>query len=154
MSAQPKIEPVSDFTVMMVPQEYCAYEWPSVCDLLEPAVKRSHGRWTMRDLLQTLCTGGQQLWIVRNREDEIVAALTTQFVQYPSRNMLAIQFLGGEGFDDWNDGFLDVIEHFARDIGCHGIEAPARFGFWPFFKRRGYDKSYCTYECSFTEDKS
>jgi hypothetical protein len=96
--------------------------------------------------------GEQQLWITRDDDDNIVAALTTQIVNYPSRTLLSVQFLGGHGFDEWSNGMLDLLEAFARDANCSGVEAVGRFGFWPFFKKRGYTKAYCTYECEITEE--
>jgi hypothetical protein len=46
----------------------------------------------------------------------------------------------------WNNPLLDELERYAEDCQCHGVEAAARFGFWPFFKGRGYGRSYCLYE--------
>lgn len=136
---------------MMVPPEFCPTEWSNVHDLLQPAIERSGGRWTMSDLLLALCTANQQLWITKEG-DEIVAAMTTQIVDYPSKRMLAVQFLGGRDFDEWSNDLLSLLERFAIDMSCHGIEAVGRFGFWPFFKGRGYKKSYCTYQRDFSEE--
>lgn len=136
---------------MLVPTAFCPTEWPNVHDLLEPAVERSNGRWTMGDLLLALCMGDQQLWITKE-DGKIVAALTTQIVDYPSSRMLAVQFLGGKQFDEWSHSLLTLLEEFAKDSQCNGIEAVGRFGFWPFFRSRGYMKAYCTYQRNFFED--
>ncbi len=139
-------------TVLLVPTEYVPMEWPRIYDLLKPAVDRSNGRWNMQAVLSILCTGGQQLWLVL--ENEIpVGAMTTQIVEYPRKRLLAIHFLGGKGFDEWGDEILSAAERYAADAGCQGIEIGARFGFWPFLKRRGYRKAYCIYERDFSEDK-
>lgn len=138
-----------NLNIMLVPTEFVPHEFPRVYDMLKPAVDRSGGRWTMKDLLQALCLGHQNLWIVRDDEGECQSALTVQVVDYPSSRMLAVQFLGGVGFDEWSDGMLEMLENFAYDSGCTGIEAVGRFGFWPFFKRHGYSKAFCTYQKDF-----
>jgi len=125
--------------------------WATVSDLLRPAVDRSDGRWTIQALFHALYTGGQELWVGYD-ENKIVLALTTQRVTYPNCSMLAIQFLGGSGYDEWNDDLLAMIETHAKKVGCDGIEAVARFGFWPMFKRHQYVRSHVTYEKIFSEE--
>lgn len=149
---EPALSIVESYQHMMVPTSFCPTEWPNVHDILEPVVERSGGRWTMADLLLALCMGDQQLWITKDANGEIVAALTSQIVDYPSKRMLAVQFLGGKQFDDWSHDLLSMLEAFAKDAGCHGVEAVGRFGFWPFFKSRDYKKSYCTYQRELFEE--
>lgn len=136
--------------VALVPQGFVPHEWPVVHDLLQKAVNRSHGRWSMEALLRALCVGDYHLWIVKDCGD-VVAAGVTQFVDYPHIRMLSIHFLGGTGFENWGDELLVTFERFAKDTGCGGVEAVGRFGFWPFFKRHGYDRSYCTYDTVFED---
>ena len=151
-TAQDSVIPISkaevEYRYTLVPMEHCTSIWKYVRDLLAPAVERSHGRWTMEYLLAALATGTQNLWVAYDDEGYLRAAMTTQIICYPNNKMLAVQFLGGDGFDEWGDGMLSTIEDYARTCGCDGIESCARFGFWPFFKRRGYDRSYATYEIS------
>ena len=127
----------------------CPDLWGEIYSLLKPAVDRSHGRWTMEHLFAALYSGQQQLWVGYSQEHEINSVLTTQIVRYPNSKMLALQFLGGTGFDDWSDGRLSVLMNFAKDCECAGIEAVARFGFWPMLKKRGFKRSYVTYELIF-----
>jgi hypothetical protein len=144
MSAQ--LAPVpAEAEIYLVRPDGIPAEWPLIDDLLTPAVERSNGRWSMPALLHSLCLGDHHLWIVRE-QNKPVAAAATQFVDYPHQRMLSVQFLGGTGFDEWGDQLLDTFERFGRDAGCNGLEAVARFGFWPFFKKHGYARSYCTYE--------
>ena len=144
MSAKLQVVP-SRIGVFLVPVEFVPREWAAIHDLLEPAVERSAGRWTMKSLLQSLCVGHLHLWIIRDGS-EVVAAATTQFVEYPHRKMLSVQFLGGKGIEDWIDELLIMFERFSRDTQCDGVEAVARFGFWPTMKRNGYSRKYCVYD--------
>jgi hypothetical protein len=144
-------EPKEKYKFVLVPTDHCVAIWNSVRDLLEPAVERSHGRWTMEHLLAALCTGHQSLWVGYDSEGYLRIAMTTQIVTYPGTKLVSIHFLGGTGFDDWGDDVLALMERYAGDCGCDGVEAVARFGFWPLCKSRGYDRSYVTYEL-FLED--
>ncbi len=137
--------------VFLVPPEFVPAEWPGVYPLLNRAMERSGGRWSMPALLHAMCVADYQLWVVR-QDGNLVAAAGTNYAVYPHRRLLAIQFMGGDGFDQWGDDLLSTLERYAQDTGCDGIESVARFGFWPIFKRHGFDKSYCMYD-RFFEDK-
>jgi hypothetical protein len=140
--------------IAYVPAEYIPLEWINVYKLLQPAVERSGGRWTMDSLLLALCVGDQVLWVSRDENKVIASALTTQIVNYPNKRILAFQFLGGKGFDKWSDNMLSRMEQYAKDTDCDGMEAVGRFGFWPFFKKRGYERAYCTYQKMFQRKDS
>ena len=77
---------------------------------------------------------------------ESKGCVTTQIVNYPNSQMLAFQFLGGEDFDGWYPDMLKILEAFALDGGCNGVEGTARFGFWKWLEKDGFDKSYAVYE--------
>lgn len=139
------------YTFSVVPPVRVPYEWPGVYNLLAPAVERSGGRWTMGDLLVSLCTSVYTLWIGYDSTGIVKAAAATQICSYPRCKMLSIQFLGGSGYDTWCDELLTLFEKYAKDAGCHGVEATARLGFWPLFKRRGYDRSYAVFETTFED---
>ena len=123
--------------------------WGDVYDLLKPAVDRSDGRWTMEHLFSALYSGQQQLWVGRDEDHKINCVMTTQIVHYPNSKILAFQFLGGEDFNDWSHDRLSTLMGFAKDCGFAGIEAVARFGFWPMLKKRGFTRAYVTYELMF-----
>jgi hypothetical protein len=99
----------------------------------------------MANLLGALCMGDQTLWVCFNQADKIVAALTTQIVNYPSRRLLAIQFLGGMSMQAWADDWLEMLEQYAIDCGCDGIEAVARSGFWKYVKNKGFNRNSVFY---------
>ena len=120
--------------------------WPKVKDLLQPAVDRSHGRWSMEHLYYILMINQQTLWIAMDENNDPIGVMTTQVVHYPCSKMLAFQFLGGHDLDEWWCDLLGVVERYAKDAGCAGIEATARFGFWPTLKQSGIEKSYTMYE--------
>ena len=81
-----------------------------------------------------------------NEDKEIEGVGTTEFIDYPKKRMLAIQFLGGDNFNDWVWDMLEKFNGFAKDSGCDGIEATARQGFWKWLKQDDFEQSYVVYE--------
>lgn len=140
-------------SIGLVPLEYVPMEWPRVFGLLEPAVDRSGGRWSMGSLLGALCRGERQLWTVIVG-DELVAAATTQVVSYPHKCLLSCQFMGGEGFNEWGKDLIATLERYAKDYGCDGFEAIARLGFWPVLKELGYTRDACVYDIMFEDQEN
>jgi hypothetical protein len=146
---EPQSEPSSEYTFTMVPAHAISFMWKEIFPLLEPAIERSHGRWTLTHVFDALYSGQQQLWIGYVNAGEIKFALTTEVANYPNARKLAIHFLGGDDYDEWGSDMTAMLERFAKDAGCSGVEAVARFGFWPMFKDRGYKRPYVTYELNF-----
>ena len=141
-----------EYLITPVAPEEVASIWSQVKDLLEPAVIRSNGRWTMEHLLSVLVLGKQQLWVVHDNVDKVYAALTTQIVDYPNCSMIACQFLGGTDFELWNTELMDTIKEFAKQAKCAGLEIVGRAGFWPFFKGEGLERSYTVFEYMRTDE--
>ena len=133
-------------TITIAPTTYLNALWSDVEDQLKRAVIRSNGRWTMEVLFQVISSGQQHLWLAFNEDKEIEGVGTTEFIDYPNKRMLAIQFLGGDNFNDWVWDMLEKFNGFAKDSGCDGIEATARQGFWKWLKQDDFEQSYVVYE--------
>jgi len=113
--------------------------------LLEPAIAESNGRWQPEYVFAALIGGAQTLWMVLDADD-IVAAFTTEICSYPERKLIAVHYLGGQGFDDWYPDMLKAVTEFGQAAGCDGIECNARFGFWKWFKNDGFIRKSVFYE--------
>lgn len=133
-------------TITIAPTTYLNALWPDVEGQLQRAVIRSNGRWTMPVLFDVIASGQQHLWLAFNEDKEIDGVGTTEFVQYPNKKMLAIQFLGGDHFNSWVWDMLDKFNDFARESECDGIEATARQGFWKWLSQDDFKQSYVVYE--------
>jgi hypothetical protein len=137
--------------VSLIPPAHIESAWPSVEEYLLPAVERSNGRWTMEALKQWALQNEKQVWIVFDDDKTIHCVAVTQNVIYPASRMLSIEFLGGTGLNQWAFKLLDVLNNWAKDSGCNGIEATARIGFWKWLEKDGFDKAYTVFEKRFEQ---
>ena len=103
-----------------------AYVWEDVAPMLAQASAHSEGELDSDDFLNSLAEGDMQLWVAYEEQD-INAAMVTQFIQYPQKKILRIISLAGEDFEKIRD-FQDMLEAFAVKWGCAAIEMWGRKG--------------------------
>lgn len=108
--------------------------WAEAWALLEPAAARN-GLYTKDSILGGLVRGEFQLWIAET--DEMVMAALTEIADYPGRRVASVVLLGGNGLDRALP-FLDVIEAWARENGCHRFVNEGRGGLAKKLEKRGY----------------
>ena len=95
--------------------------------MLAKAAVHSEGELEPEDFLEPLSTGEMQLWVAYEDDDNINAAMVTQFIQYPQKKILRIISLAGEDFEEIKS-FQGMIEGFAVKYGCTAIELWGRKG--------------------------
>lgn len=121
-----------------------------VWHLVEPILKRatdaSGGRYTVADLAKKIDTGEIQLWIVIDERNQIIAANTTTFTQYPQLRATTGLYIAGDRLPDWKDDMVNVVEKVARNTESRIIEFVGRPGWGPVLKPNGFKLSFCTYE--------
>ena len=133
-------------TIALIPPNYVQTLWDDVEKYLAPAVARSHGRWDMQSLYESLRKMEQLLWVAFNEDNIIEGVATTEFTMYPKKKMLTLQYIGGENFNDWCWCMLEKFNSWAKDNECDGIEGTARHGFWKWLEQDGFSRSYTVYE--------
>ena len=57
-----------------------------------------------------------------------------------------MSFCGGEKLSEWKDPMLNLLQHWAFDSHCDGIEATARIGWAKVFKQDGHKALWQTFE--------
>jgi hypothetical protein len=131
--------------VSMVPKQYVDACWPKIESFLEKAADYTYGRYTVDDIHDSIVEYDHELWVAFE-DDKIKGAVVTNFVTYPKRKMLCMSFCGGVDLKDWKDPMLALLQRYARDTGCDGIEATARRGWAKVFQLDGYESNWVTFE--------
>ena len=131
--------------VSMVPLEHVDACWKDVEKYLEGAAEYTHGRYTVDDIYDCVKEYDHTLWIAFN-ELGIKGAVVTNFVHYPRKKYLVMTFCGGEQLDQWKDPMLKLLQHWAFDNQCDGIEATARPGWARIFKNDGHKPLWQTFQ--------
>tara|TARA_A100001391_G_scaffold144682_2_gene102348 strand:+ start:1833 stop:2348 length:516 start_codon:yes stop_codon:yes gene_type:complete len=139
-------------TITLVPPTFLNSIWPDVREQLARAVYRSYGRWNLEFLYASIQNGKQQLWLAFDEDNNINGVGTTEIVQYPQKKMLAVQFLGGDKFNEWVWSMLERLKDWGRDNQCSGIEATARMGFWKWLEQDDFTRSFVVYERSLEDE--
>ena len=118
--------------------------WPLVRDLLQEAVDRNLGEFTLEDIRIWLLHNQMNLWIIGNK-DEIFLAVVTEFVIYPRETRLRIVLGGGKknSIKKWFDIFWakdSIIHRFARDHNVKRFEVIGRDGLIKILGKVGFKK--------------
>ena len=138
--------------VSLVDHNYVSAIWDQVEPILGKSLSTAHGRYTMKSILREIVNFEQHLWIVFDDDKKIIAALTTRFVNYPDKRLLAGQFLGGEKIMQWRDPMLETLERWAKDNNCDGVEMTGRKGFTKVLAPHGWTPEYTVFEKMFKEN--
>ena len=137
--------------VSLVDHNYVSAIWNQVEPILGKSLLTAHGRYTMKSILREIVNFEQHLWVVFDDDKKIIAALTTRFVNYPDKRLLAGQFLGGEKIMQWRDPMLETLERWAKDNNCDGVEMTGRKGFTKVLAPHGWTPEYTVFEKMFKE---
>lgn len=131
--------------VSMVPSQFIDGCWDKVKPYLEKAANYTYGRYTVDDIYDCIKDYEYHLWVAFEGS-EIKGAVVTNFMIYPRMKTLCMSFCGGKDLKDWKAPMLDLLQRFARDMGCDTIEATARTGWARVFKNDGYKDNWVTFE--------
>ena len=117
--------------------------------LLASALERSDGRHDFASIMAGLEAGRYQLWMVFDEMNSPIGALVTTIERYPLMDMLNLLFCGGESLENWHEEMLEVLERFAKENGCSGMELVGRHGWKPFLEKFGWEASYLVCQRTF-----
>lgn len=111
----------------------------------EPFVKRAldhtNGELAASDLLRLCLARDAQLWMIFDGQ-RIAGAGTTEIIFYPQKKICRIITLAGTEFENWMHYAYQIIEAWAKDNGCVGVEAYTRKGFVPKLQKIGFRHKY------------
>ena len=67
--------------------------------------------------------------------------------------MLTLDHIAGKKMSYWFDDGLGMLEKWAKDNKCDGIEGIGRAGFWNWIKDKNWEKTSIFVEYNFEENK-
>lgn len=134
-------EAAKKFNIRGIPANLVNRFWP----LAEPYIKRAldHAAGEFRPLdLRDYCKDRTvQLWLVSENE-RVIAAITTEIINYPRKRHCRIVTLGGTKAPEWTELADIIISEWAKDQGCQAMEAYVRKGYVPVLAGHGYKHKY------------
>lgn len=131
--------------VSMVPKQFVEECWGHVEKYLEGAAEYTHGRYEIADIRDGLLDYDHMLWIAFD-DAGIKGAVVTNFSIYPRKKYLNMMFCGGVQLDQWKAPMLKLLQHWAHDNNCDGVEATARLGWSKIFKNDGHTPLWQTFQ--------
>ena len=134
-------------TVSMVPPEHVHECWANVEEFLARAAEYTFGRYHAEDIYDLLTQRQDyHLWVAFDDSGKFYGAVVTNFVDYPGKRVLAMQFCGGDELHLWKEDMLALLKKWARDTQCDAIESTGRKGWAKIFADDGYKVQWVTYE--------
>lgn len=131
--------------VSLVPAQFIDTCWAQIEPFMERAAKYTYGRYTSDDIYDSIVEHDYQLWVAFDATG-IKGAVVTNIGIYPKRKLLTMAFCGGRDLKEWKAPMLSLLQRFAKDMGCDGIESTARAGWAKIFSNDGYKQHWVTFE--------
>lgn len=131
--------------ISAVPTDHVIDVWPKIAGFIADACVYTHGRYEAEDVLEELLGGTHLLWIAFEGS-YVKGAVVTNFLEYPRAKYLSCPFVAGDDFESWHTPMLSVLQRWARDNGCAGVESTARLGWARKLKNDGYKALWQTFQ--------
>lgn len=140
-------------TVSFIPKDVFSVVARDVENFLNPAIELTHGRDDMSSVWKSLMTEQSQLWMAFDDENnDPKGALVTRVENYPLKRMMNYLYIGGDDLKEWHKDMLAIVEKFAREEGCQGMELVGRRGWDRFLRECGWDAKHIICERFFDEE--
>ena len=140
--------------ISLVPNGHISATIPGLLPYLAKSEEWTRGRSKVDDLLRFLLNGQMQLWVVFSQEENrIFGHVITEVKTYPQCKMLVVQYCAGEEnhMQYCEDEMYNLLDRFAKDAGCSGIELIGRPGWGKHVKKRGYEVQSVMYQKFFKD---
>ena len=111
------------YEVSLVPTNEITKVWDRIEPLVDKVIPYTYGRMLTVDVLHSLITNQYHLWIIYKDEKEIEAIAITEFMKYPRKTVLLINFISGDNLDDWIKELDKTLVKFSKESGCDFLEA-------------------------------
>ena len=129
--------------VQSVSPQFVAQLWPQVEPLIAKAEKHGGGDYNMDQIRMYLNLG---MWwlVVVTKEEQIVGAVTGNFMSYPNDRVAFITTMGGE--EMCNDDALNQLRQILKSQGATKIQAACRESMVRLVQKIGFVSRYTVVE--------
>lgn len=134
------------YEVSLVPVSKITKIWNKIEPLVDKVIPYTYGRMITADVLHNLIINHYHLWIIYKEQDKIEAIAITEFMKYPRKTVLLINFISGDKLDDWVKELDRVLVKFSKESGCDFLEACGRSGWERKVKKIGWQKRFTIVE--------
>ena len=130
-----------------VPTDYLDAVWSNVAKVLKKSVGTAKGKYEVNDLYPLVKNDELVLWIVadHDKDDEIIAAITTRLILYPQSNAMAMDWIGGKRMMEWLPIAMEKLSSFAKDCDCSHLEGYGRKAWMKILKKYNWEPEYIAY---------
>lgn len=140
-----------EFSLVTKDLFHCAFGDEDVLTKFDKAAALTSGRVKREDIIKMVEEGRYQLWVLFDSDPATFKThgiILTEIRQYPRRKFLCIQHCVATTGLLQNSGVncLKVMENFAKDQGCKGVEFIGRFGWEPFALANSFKKTSVLYQ--------
>ena len=138
--------------IALIPPGMVADTIPQLLPHLKTSQEWTKGRVTVDNILKFVLDGQMQLWVA-HEEGKIYGHVITEIKQYPQCRMLVVQYCAGEPnhMKYVDDEMFDLLDRFAMDAGCSGIEFVGRPGWRKQAEKYGFEVRSVMYQKFFKE---
>ena len=137
----------------LVPPGMVSSVIPALLPYLAESEKWTRGLARVDDILRFVLNGQMQLWI-GHEENTIYGHVVTEIKDYPQCKMLVVQYCAGEPnhMQYVDDEIFDLLDRFAKDAGCAGVEFVGRPGWRKQADKYGFEVRSVMYQKFFKEE--
>ena len=138
--------------ISLVPVGQISGVLPALLPYLAKSGEWTRGRAGVDDILRFVLNGQMQLWVA-HQEGQVYGHVITEIKDYPRCKMLIVQYCAGE--EDYmqyaEDEMFDLLDRFAKDAGCAGVEFVGRPGWRKQANKYGFSVQSVMYQKFFKE---
>jgi hypothetical protein len=139
------------YKVSLVPANAVTNVWDKIEELVDKVIPYTYGRMIAADVLHNLIINHYHLWIIE-KEDTIKAIAITEFMKYPRKTVLLINFISGDKLSEWIEELDRVLVKFSKETGCDFLEACGRAGWERKVTRLGWKKKFTIVEKHYDDE--
>lgn len=124
-----------------------SYVLPALLPYLQKSQEWTRGRATVDDILRFIFNGQMYLFVA-HEGNTIYGHVIVEVKPYPQCKMLTVQYCAGEPnhMEHVEDKMFDILDKFAKDAGCAGIEFVGRPGWRKTANKYGFEVQEVMYQ--------